>query len=555
MHHSLLFDIGIAVMAATALGLVAHWLKQPILLGYLLAGVLVGKEMGLGLIESGENIETISEIGLVLLLFIIGLELNIKAVLASGKQLLIVGVGQFVLCALLGAAVFGVSGYGFAGSHADGLYLAIMCGLSSTAIVVKMLYDKGELDTLPGRLTLGVLVIQDIYAILVLAFQPNFADPAVGPLVKALGATLLLIVGGFLVSRFVLRRVFNSIAKTPEMMLAVSLGWCSVMAAAGAYLKLSMEMGALIAGLSVGAFPYSVHVTAKTLPLRDFFLTLFFVSLGLKITQPEWSLVLPVTGVVLFVVASRFATVYPLIKIGGGGRRAAFVTSLNLAQVSEFSLVIASLGLTYRHIGQHTVTVILYAMAILAVLSSYMIRLSHPLYLGFARLCRHNEATDAQNASSPAAPGDIVLLGCHRAARAFIDALLAHHPDQVPRLLVIDFNPVMLDELRARGVRVLFGDIASLDTLSHAHLNHAAAMVSTIPDMLLKGVDNLALMKMSRMLAPHAMLVATADDASHERALRNIGATHVLRPHELAGQRLAAIVGELPRGPAKPDAV
>jgi predicted Kef-type K+ transport protein len=161
-----------------------------------------------------------------------------------------------------------------------------------------------------------------------------------------------------------------------------------VVAATAGAMGLSKEMGALVAGLSIAAFPYSVHVTAKTLPLRDFFLTLFFVSLGMKITAPSWAMVGPVSGSCIFVFASRFLSVYPLVVMTGGGRRAAFVTSVNLAQISEFSLVIASLGVTYGHIGQAPVAITIYAMAIMAVLSSYAIRYSHPLFKLFERLTR-----------------------------------------------------------------------------------------------------------------------------------------------------------------------
>src|SRR3954463_16384976 len=385
MHH-LLYDIGIAVMAATLLGLVAHWLRQPILLGYLIAGGLVGPELGFGLIHGGESIEIISEMGLILLLFIIGLELNVKEVLAAGRQLLVAGFGQFVICAGLGAGVFALFGMGLSGKNSDGLYLAIMCALSSTAIVVKLLYDKGELDTLPGRLTLGILVIQDVYAIFVLALQPNFASPSLGPILKAVAGTAFLLVAGFLVSKYVLQRVFASIAKNPEMVLAVSVGWCACVAAAAGVMGLSKEMGALVAGLSIAAFPYSVHVTAKTLPLRDFFLTLFFMSLGMKITAPRWDMAGLVAVLVVFTVATRFLSLYPLLAWSGAGRRTAFISSLNLSQISEFSLVIASLGVVYKHIGQGTVAVTIYAMAITAVLSSYGIRYNHQLFQCFDRL-------------------------------------------------------------------------------------------------------------------------------------------------------------------------
>ena len=243
--------------------------------------------------------------------------------------------------------------------------------------LVKLLYDKLELDTLPGRLTLGVLVIQDIYAIFILAFQPNFSSPHAGAVLHALLCTVLLLAAGFALSLWVLRPVFTAIAKAPEMVVAVSIGWCALVAGGAGALGLSMEMGALVAGLSISAFPYSLHVTAKTLPLRDFFLTLFFMSLGMKLTAPRLDMAGTVAVVVAFTIASRVLSVYPLLAFSGAGRRSAFITALNLSQISEFFLVIAALGVTYRHIARATVAVIIYAMAITAVISSYAIRYNH----------------------------------------------------------------------------------------------------------------------------------------------------------------------------------
>lgn len=541
MHH-LLTDIGIAVITATVLGLMAHWLKQPILLGYLIAGALVGPELGLGWVESGENIEIISEIGLILLLFIIGLELNLKQVLASGKQLLAAGFGQYPISVILGVGLAIPLGLGISGTNISGLYLALLCGLSSTAIVVKLLYDKGELDTLPGRLTIGILVIQDIYAIFVLAFQPNFGNPSIVPILKAVLNSIALVLGGLMISRYVLRHVFASIARTPEMVLAVSGGWCAIVAASAAAMGLSKEMGALIAGLSIAAYPYSIDVTAKTLPLRDFFLTLFFVSLGMKITAPTWALAGPVLGIVAFVIVSRFASIYPLIVLTGGGRRAAFITSLNLAQISEFSLVIASLGVNYGHIGKEVVAMVLYAMAITAVLSSYAIRLSHPLYQAFERTLRRIRPATRLEPAEPATERraiGIVLLGYHRGARALIDVLSRENPNLLKDMLVIDFNPVSLDEVRGRQIHALFGDLSSMETLQHAHIGHASHIISTIPDLLLRGVDNLRLVRMCRAVAPHAQIIATADDELHEQRLRAEGADTVLRLYEAACTNLA----------------
>lgn len=544
MHHHLLVDIGIVVLAATIVGLIAHFLRQPLLLAYLIAGALIGP-IGFKLIQEQGSIDTISEIGLVLLLFIIGLELNISELLRAGKQLLVAGFGQFPICVALGIGLFWVLGFALTGTNSAGLYYALMCGLSSTAIVVKLLYDKKELDTLPGRLTLGILVIQDIFAIFVLAFQPNFANPTAGPIIKAVLATAGLLIAGLLFSRYVLKRLFSSIAMNPEMVLALSIGWCAAVAVGAGALGLSKEMGALVAGLSIAAFPYSVHVTAKTLPLRDFFMTLFFVSLGMKITVPTASMIGPVCLVVGFTILSRFISIFPLIALTGGGKRAAFVTTVNLAQISEFSLVIASLGVQFKHIGTDTVAVVIYAMAITAVISSYGIRFSHPLYLLFDRLTGGGKVA-SDSAAAAKEHHDVVLLGYHRAASALVDALEKQDPASLKRIFVIDFNPVTLESLRARGINGMFGDIASMETLEHAHISHARAIVSTIPDLLLKGVDNQKLVRMARSIAPHARIVATADDQRHEQRLRADGANEVVRLYEVTAEKLAELIAQEP---------
>ena len=545
MEH-LLQDIGIAVLAATVLGLIAHFLRQPVILGYLIAGAIIGPGIGLQLVSNTESIGVISEIGLVLLLFIIGLEMDLGRLKASGRELLVAGFGQFPLGVLVTLPVFVFAGYSLTGADRLGLYLALVCALSSTAIVVKLLYDRVELDTKAGRITVGILVIQDLYAILVLAVQPNFSNPSIFPLVKALVATAVLLTAGFLLSRFVLSRLFTAIARSPELVVATSIGWCVAVAGAAGQLGLSKEMGALVAGLAISAFPYSLHVTAKTLPLRDFFLTLFFVALGMRIAAPTWSLVAPVALVTVVVVTSRFLTIYPLLAFSGAGRRTAFLATLNLAQISEFGLVIATLGVTYGHVTEHAISIIIYALAVTAVLSSYAIRFNQQLFrwydraltkvgLGTTRFTRSEEETCDHH--------PIALLGVHRAARALLDRVQATRPELLKQILAIDFHPDTLKSLRAEGVAGRFGDLASLDTLHHAHLGQARVIISSIPDVLLKGVDNRGLVKAARALAPHAVIIATADRPEQHHELLAAGASVVLNPYELLGEELLTQIG------------
>ncbi len=546
--HGLLQDIGVAVLAATGGGLTAYLLRQPILLGYLVAGAAIGPGF-LGVVSNYENIETISEIGLALLLFIVGLEMNLPKLLASGRQVLVAGVVQVALCLGLGLLFFPLVGFPIHGAASPAVYVAIACAVSSTAIVVKLLYDKVEADTLAGRITIGVLVVQDLFAILVLAFQPNFASPAIAPVIEVLAQTAALLAGGFLLSKYALQPLFARIANSPELVVSASIGWCAAVAGVAGSIGLSKEMGALIAGMSIAAFPYSIHVAAKTLPLRDFFLTLFFISLGMKITAPTWELATAVPLIVGFTILSRFLSAYPALIALGAGRRTAFVVSLNLAQISEFSLVIAALGAkTFHHIDNALVELLVYAMAAASVTSSYAIKYSHHLYRAWdvvlTRAGRPTRRWMAEDAAETA-EHPIVLLGFHRVGRALVERLVRDDPELARKLLVIDFNTEALRELKALGVAHLFGDIGSMDTLRHADLGRAHLVMSLVSDQLLKGTDNLTLVRACRALGPRVRIVATADLPVQEAALRAAGADDVIQPHALAAGAAARVIDAL----------
>lgn len=545
--HGILPEIGISILAATALGFIFQYFRQPVILGYLVAGVVIGPEVGLKLVSNPAGIEVISEIGLILLLFIIGLELNPAKLLSSGRQLIYAGIGQFLLCVLIGIGFFMLLGYDLGNGRIEALYLALFCALSSTAIVVKLLYDKLELDTMPGRITLGILIFQDLWAILILALQPQFTDPQITLVLMALGKSAALLGIGFLLSKYLLAWIFKEISKTPEMVVAMSIAWCAFMAGMGAWIGLSMEMGALIAGVAISSFPYSVHVTAKVLPLRDFFLTLFFLSIGMKIPVPDAAMLIMAMVIVLFVIVSRFLTIYPLLTFAGSGRRTSFIASLNLSQISEFSLVVAALGVGYGHIEQRMMSLIIYAMAVTSVLSSYFINGNHQAYLLFDRLL---EKMGFPSKAKESATGDldghypVVLLGYHRGARAFIDQIEATAPELLQKILVIDFNLEVLKELNDRNIKGLFGDISSMATLEHAHVAAAEIILSTIPDMLLKGTDNQAIVTTCRAMAPNTVIVATADSADQIEVLKRSGANEVLLPYTLIGDHLARFVAE-----------
>ena len=535
-QHNLLANIGLVFIIATAFAFVAKFLKQPLILAYLVAGVVIGPEIGFAWVEDKETIELISEIGLILLLFIIGLEIDLKKLLGAGRTLLVSGISQFLLCVALGIGLAMAMGYAPGRGNFDWLYLAVTLSLSSTLIVVKLLYDKFELTTLPGRITLGVLVFQDIWAIVFLALQPNLHDPRVGLLLESFvkGGGLVLMTLGL--SRYALPRFFSFVAKVPELMLIAALAWCFRVSGAADWLGLSREMGALIAGVSMSTFPYNIDVIAKVTNIRDFFVTLFFVALGMKIPQPSLAIVTAAVGMSLFILASRLLAVFPVLYLLGNGLRASLIPSINLAQMSEFSLVIASLGLALNHISPELVGTLTFVFAITSVLSTYLIAYNHDIQRRLAMLLVKvgfaSGADSTDDVAEPEAENSIVFLGCFREASSILhemesQAKAADGDGALSQVLVIDFNPVVLRELKRRAIKCLYGDVAHMDTLHHAHIQSAKVVVCTISDAILRGTTNLRLLRQARRLCPNAQVIAAADTVSLAVELYEQGADFV----------------------------
>ncbi len=253
------------------------------------------------------------------------------------------------------------------GGNFDALYLCIACALSSTVIIVKVLYEKRELDTLPGRITLGVLVLQDIFAILFLAVQPSLDNLQVSVILLSIARVGVLVATALVLSRYVLPWLFHQIARRPELILLGALAWCFLIGEIAERLHLSREMGSLVAGVSLSTFPYALDVTAKVTTLRDFFITLFFVALGMTIPIPGASVIGLALMIAAFTVVSRVVTTFAPLYLMKQGLRASLLPAINLAQISEFSLVVIQTGVAADHISTETSSAASFAFVVLAV--------------------------------------------------------------------------------------------------------------------------------------------------------------------------------------------
>ena len=546
--HDLLTSISVSIVAAAGFALLARRIRQPLILGYILGGALLGPHIGIGFVTDEVSIELISEMGLILLLFIIGLEISVPALAQAGRTIAVSGILQFPLCAALAWWLLGdlVAGWG---GRFDRLYLAVALSLSSTLIVVKLLADKVEMSTFAGRLTLGILIFQDLWAIGFLALQPSLHALAPAALLGSAAAGVGLVASAAVLSRLVLPRLFRWIAPSPELTLLTAMAWCFLVAGTAGRLGLSYEMGALIAGMVIGAFPYGVEVVSRLAGVRDFFVTLFFVSLGLKIPAPSLRLMALAAGVAAFVVLSRFAVVYPICALLRLDLRTAGVVAVNLAQISEFSLVIVSLGAAHNHVSDELGALVLYTLLVTSVVATYAIRANHGIASAIARavgltgLPRRLGGRRPPREPGPATGRrDIFFLGISHEGFELLRRLERESPATRARVVAVDFNPETLERLQANGIECHYGDITNTDTLRHAGIERASVVVSSIFDYFLQGTDNLRLLRQTRALVPSARVIVTAETAEGARRLYAEGADYVLVPSILAAGHLAALL-------------
>lgn len=563
--HELIRDITFCILFAWGLGLLAHFFRQPLILAYLIAGFVIGP-FGMGWVKSQESISVISELGLIFMLFMIGLEIDLKKIVRAGRVILFAAGGQLVGGCVLGIAFFMGIGLSMGGGF-DALYLTIACALSSTVIIVKVLYEKRELDTLPGRITLGVLVLQDIFAILFLAVQPSLANLEVSVILLSVGRVGVLVATALVLSRYVLPRLFHQIARRPELILLGALAWCFLIGEIAEQLHLSREMGSLVAGVSLSTFPYALDVTAKVTTLRDFFITLFFVALGMTIPIPSLSVIGLALVIAAFTVISRVVTTFTPLYLMKQGLRASLLPAINLAQISEFSLVVIQTGVVAGHIQTQTASAASFAFVILAVLSTFAIMRSDQITrasigplkrIGFRDL-DHVHAHDAGHEDGHGEARRVVILGFFRAASALLSEIERRNPGFLDQLTVIDFNPNVFRTLADRGLHVIYGDISNVDTLVHAGVGKAEIIILSVPDSLLKGADNEKLVRHVRTLNPTAKIVATADLLAGVADLYAAGAdyvtvTRISDAHELYTVIEAADAGLLEDKRAELDA-
>ncbi len=547
-------SIEISVIAAALLGVLFFRLRQPAMLAYIVAGLVLGSIAGPALGTAVTVMEQISHLGLILLLFIIGLEMDLKGLFRLGYRTaaavlfqgpLTVAVVWLALYSLHQAQALPKL---FGTDPRTWFFFATAAALSSTAVTIKLLADKFELIGQAGKVTVLTLIAQDIWAVLALSYASSFRSEAADaphPLWVLLGVlvTTLIMVA---LARQVLSRIFITMARAPELIALLALGWCFIGSAAFSKVGLSAEMGALVAGLTLGTLPTATEVLAKVSSLRDFFMALFFVALGLSLPPPTIAVIGAALALILVVILSRLLLFAPLLLKAKLGPQIAFTASINLAQVSEFALLLVPIGLASDLLDPSSGSVISYAMMLSVLISTYAIKYNDTLASWLCRALPRSLGRRCVGSQAPPPDAEssvtILVLGFHHNTRALLRYLVGTRPDLIPGILVIDTNLKNHAWIRALGVQVAYGDVANPETLRHHGIDRVEVVLSTVADTYLRGTTNRRLLTLITSLNPRARFIGTAATTQDRDDLLRDGAFGAVCPADTAASWYAELV-------------
>jgi len=533
---SIFLEITLVTIIAVIAGFAAHVLRQPTIVGFILAGLAVGLFLSPDT-NAVEIIEGLAPIGVALLLFLVGLEMNIKELRAVGLPAFLTGLGQLVFTFAIGFFITQALGF----SVIPALYISLALTFSSTIIVVKLLSEKRDLKSLYGRIVVGFLLVQDFVAILALIFLSGLQKG--GALIEDVSTTVIY--GGaaiaftFLAARF-LPRVIDKIARSQEMLYLFSIAWALGIAALSEIAGLSIEVGGFLAGLALAHSSEHYQIGSRLRPLRDFFLILFFVVLGVKMLVGGSAVAIaPAVVLSLFVLIGNPLIVMLVMGALGYRRRTSFLASLTVAQISEFSLIIAALGLRLGHLKPEETGLVTLIGIITIFVSSYFIMYGNKIYKFLRpvlRIFEFRKKLVEETATNYGLSNHIVLVGVHRTGKSILGTIEALKEPYV----ALDFDPVVVKKLKENGVRIVYGDASDEEIQEIVGMETARLIISTMPE----SSDNMAILKLAKKHRRSAKVIVTADDEWHARALYDAGADYVLVPNYVGGREIADIIGK-----------
>lgn len=537
MTDNIFQEIAVLLLIASVVSALILLMRQPLIVAYILVGILVGPSV-FGIITVRDEVDLLAQMGISVLLFVVGLKLDLHLIRTMGPVALATGLGQIVFTSVAGYFLSLALGF----SPVTALYIAVALTFSSTIIIVKLLSDKREIDALHGRIAVGFLIVQDIIVVLVMIGLTTFGSPDTSERFWSNLLLLLLRGSAFVISigllmRYVLPALLHHLARSRELLVLFSISWAVSLAVAGEMLGFSKEIGAFIAGISLASTPYREAIGSRLVNLRDFLLLFFFLDLGAKLDMQQLGVqVAPAVVLSLFVLIGNPLIVMVIMGSMGYRKRTGFLAGLTVAQISEFSLILAALGVSLGHINTEALGLITLVGLITIGLSTYMILYSHPLYKQlspwlkiFEKKVRRREDTDSS--ADRTAPVDVILFGMGR----YGSNLARNLTQRGLNVLGVDFDSETVALRNNQGFRVCYGDAEDPECPSALPLNQSKWLISTIPQLDI----NLALLN----AVEHHGYQGRKAFASHtdydSEKLREAGADLILTPFVDAAEEAA----------------
>ena len=541
-------EMAVLLLLAAVIGAIGTRLRQPLIVAFIALGILVGPSV-LGWVSANDQVDLLAKLGITLLLFVVGLKLDLHIIRTMGPVALATGLGQVFFTSVFGyliALAFGMA-------HITALYVAVALTFSSTIIIVKLLSDKKEVDTLHGRIALGFLIVQDLVVVLAMiglnALNETTSASTLGTGWRILvnGALFLLAIA--LVTRYLLPRFLQLLSRSQELLVLFGIAWAVSLAMAGSYLGFSKEIGAFLAGVSLASTPFRDALGARLVSLRDFLLLFFFIDLGAQLdlgllgAQLTESLVFS-----LFVLLGNPIIVMVIMGVLGYRKRTGFLAGLTVAQISEFSLILGAVGMSLGHIDRETMALITVVGLITISASTYMIIYSHQLYSWlspwlevFERENPYRE--NKHNADFGEDRVDVILFGLGRYGTGIAQALRSSGL----YVMSIDYNPDLIRFGDTSGYPVFFGDAEDPQYVASLPLNQAKWVISTAREEQI----NLALIHTLHNTDYTGRVAVTAHNMSEAEKLELAGADMVLIPYADAAREAVGRILEKDNGVLK----
>ncbi len=523
------------IVIGALVSLLMKYLRQPLMIGYILTGIIVGPAV-LHVLDSPQSLTVFGDIGIALLLFIIGLGMNPRVVREVGRPSVIVTTTQMFVTGIVSWLVLVALGL----THQEALFVSFGLTINSTIVALKLLGDKKETGRLYGKLTIGASLVEDIIAAIALLLVASASDGhwfTAGALVGLVVKGTLIGAGMYFVTRDLLPRIQKLIASDQELLFLFAIAWGLGSAALLAKAGFSMEVGALAAGIFLASLPYAQEIASRLRPLRDFFVIVFFIALGTQLAFSNFDqILLPVIAGTLIVVLLKPFVIMSSLGFLGYTKRTSFKTAVTLSQVSEFSIILVALGVQQGLIDQQIVGMLTIIALISIAVSTYMVTFSDQLYARIEKYINLFERSKAEGETIPSEHNELVLFGYQRGGHEFVNLF----KKLKKKYVVIDYDPEVIDVVERRRVNYLYGDATDIELLEEAGVASAKLLVSTIPDFDV----NVFLLNYLASKNPKAIAIVHADDPMEAARLYEAGASYVILPHYIGSEQVSAFISK-----------